>query len=121
MTVAPAVNLLPPSRQVIRVFAQRDFVHHGKHVRQYSLGRTDNRNFHFADGFLNAGWVNIDVDELRTRTEFVRVVGDTVIKTSADRKDHVRVVHGHVGFVKTVHAQHTDELRVGSRERAQSH
>ena len=121
MTVAPAVDLLPPSGQVIRIFAQGDFVHHGEHVRQYSFGRPYDWHFHLADGFLNTGWVDVDMNELCTRTELVRVVGDTVIETSTDRKNHVRVVHGHVGFVKTVHAQHTDELRVGSRERAQSH
>ena len=80
MTVAPAVDLLPPARQVIRIFAQGDFVHHGEHVRQYSFGRPYDWHFHFADGFQNAGWVDVDVNELRTGHQLIRVVGNAVIK-----------------------------------------
>ncbi|MNL74526.1 hypothetical protein D3C87_2001750 [compost metagenome] len=55
------------------------------------------------------------------RAIFRQIVGGTVVKAHADGKDHVRVMHGFVGFVSPVHTEHADALTVRAGKRAQSH
>ena len=50
-----------------------------------------------------------------------QIVGCTVIKAYPNGKDHIRVMHGHVGFVGTVHTQHTQRLTMRCRKRPQPH
>ena len=57
----------------------------------------------------------------RVRTILGQVIGGPVVKANADGKNHVRVVHGHVGFIGAVHPQHPQRLRVCRRESAKSH
>ena len=54
-------------------------------------------------------------------TEFCRVIGYAVIKTRTNTQNHIGVVHGHVGFIGTMHAQHTNKLWIITWERTQAH
>ena len=53
--------------------------------------------------------------------EAVEPAGDAVVEAGADADHHVAVVHGQVGLVGAVHAEHADELRVRGREGAEAH
>ena len=55
------------------------------------------------------------------RAIFRQVVGGTIVKTHTDGKDHIGVMHRHVGFIGTVHTQHTQRLAVGGGKRPQPH
>ena len=45
----------------------------------------------------------------------------TVVKTRPDCQNHIGIVHGQIGFVSAVHAQHAQILSVIGRIRAQAH
>src|SRR5690606_24267859 len=64
---------------------------------------------------------NVDMDDGRAGAVFAGVVGGAVIEARTYRHDQVGVVHGHVGFVGAVHAEHADELLVVVGEAAQAH
>jgi hypothetical protein len=62
------------------------------------------------------------VDDLaRHLGEVLRIADDAVVEAGTDRQQHVAVLHGHVGFVGAMHAEHADELLVGGRVAAQAH
>ena len=60
-------------------------------------------------------------DLARTRREVRRVADHTVVETRADGDQHVAVLHGHVGFVRAVHAEHAEEFLVARAVAAQTH
>ena len=55
------------------------------------------------------------------RTELTHRIGHTVVKTRTHRKNHVAMVHRHIGFIEAVHAQHAEELTVSSWVSTQAH
>ena len=55
------------------------------------------------------------------RAEFFDVAGHTVIETRTDGNQYITVVHRHVGFIGTVHAEHADKLRVSGWIGTQPH
>ena len=61
------------------------------------------------------------MNDLGLRAELVDLAGHPIVEAGADGDQHVAVMHGHVGFIGAVHAQHADELPVGGRVGAQSH
>ena len=53
--------------------------------------------------------------------EGVEPAGDAVVEAGADAHHHVAIVHGHVGFVGAVHAEHAEPVRAGRRIGAEAH
>ena len=50
-----------------------------------------------------------------------QIVRRSVIKTYPDGKNHIRVMHRHIGFVGAVHSQHAQCLTMRCRKRPQPH
>jgi len=50
-----------------------------------------------------------------------QIIGGAIVKTYADCKDHVSVVHRHVRFIGAVHPEHAERLTMGGREDPQPH
>ena len=73
------------------------------------------------DSFLNRGWINVNVNNPSVRTELFRIVCHSIIKARTNGKDHIRLVHGLIGFIKPMHAEHSDKLIIRSWEGSQSH
>ena len=65
--------------------------------------------------------VDIHVDYFGVRAEAVQLPRDPVIEAGSDGDQDVAVVHRHVCFIGSVHAEHLDELRVGAGECAEAH
>jgi hypothetical protein len=59
--------------------------------------------------------------DLGAGAELAHGVGHAIVKARTHGEDHIRVVHGHVGFVEAVHAQHAQKLLVRSRIGTQPH
>lgn len=57
----------------------------------------------------------------RVRTILRQIVGRAIVKAHAYGKDHIGMMHRHVGFIGAVHTQHTQCLTVGSGKCPQSH
>mmetsp|Transcript_75033 Transcript_75033/g.176104 ORF Transcript_75033/g.176104 Transcript_75033/m.176104 type:complete len:330 (-) Transcript_75033:4705-5694(-) len=55
------------------------------------------------------------------RAEVLGVADDSVVKACTHGQQHIAVLHGHVGLVGAVHAEHAEETRVGARHCAQAH
>lgn len=47
--------------------------------------------------------------------ELVRHRNHPVVKAGSDGNQHVAVLHGEVGFIGAVHAEHADKLAIGGR------
>ena len=66
--------------------------------------------------------IDVDVDDLALDgREMLRVADHAVVEARTDGEEHVAVLHRHVRFVGTVHAEHAEELGVARRDRAQPH
>ena len=65
--------------------------------------------------------VDIDVDLLGVRREGVEPAGDAVVEARADAEHHVAIMHGHIGFVGAVHAEHAQPVLAGRRIGAEAH
>ncbi|MNZ14166.1 hypothetical protein D3C78_310830 [compost metagenome] len=61
------------------------------------------------------------MDDLGVRAELGRAVDHAVVETRTDGEDHVSVVHGQVGGVAAVHAEHAEELAIAARIAAEAH
>ena len=60
------------------------------------------------DHFVDGGWIYIDVCFDRLGAECVQPSCDAVVKSCPDVDHQVAVVHGHIGLIKPMHAQHAD-------------
>ena len=70
---------------------------------------------------VDRGAVDIDVDLLRSWREGVDPAGDAVVEARADADHHVAIVHGVVGLVGAMHAEHAEPLLVGGGISAEPH
>ena len=61
------------------------------------------------------------MDLLRARREGIDPAGDAVVEARADADHHVAIVHGVVGLVGAMHAEHAEPLLVGGRVGAEPH
>ena len=73
------------------------------------------------DVLVDRGAVDIDMDLLGARREGIDPAGDAVIEARADADHHVAIVHGVVGLVGAMHAEHAEPLLVGGRISAEPH
>ena len=115
----PLADLLPPALELSAVDGQRLRAPQPDHVFE-DVRIADDRNIDH-DVLVDRRGVDINVDLGRIRRELVELAGDAVIEARADVEHHVTVVHGQIGFVGAVHAQHPDELLIRSRVGPQSH
>ena len=60
-------------------------------------------------------------DFFRFFAEFGRHRHHAVVKTRAHSHHHIGIMHGQIGFISAVHAEHAEELPVGRRISAQAH
>ncbi|MGF6549829.1 hypothetical protein QFZ96_004900 [Paraburkholderia youngii] len=88
---------------------------------QHFLHVADDRNVDL-DALGNGRRIDVDMDDLaRPRREVIRIADHAVVETRADGDQHVAVLHRHVGFVRTVHAEHAEEFLVARAVAAQAH
>ena len=117
---APFVDLLPPAGDSFFVRRLADFLQRSDHFGQHAFHRTYNRHVGL-DGLGDGRRVDVDMNDLGIRAELARAVDHPVIEPRAHGQDHIGVVHGQVGGVAAVHAEHADELTVRTRECAEAH
>ena len=55
------------------------------------------------------------------RGKVLGIANHTVVKTGTHSQQHIAVLHGVIGFKRTVHAQHAKESAVVGRKGAQAH
>ena len=120
LPAAPAVNHAPPVRVRRAVLLYAELVSRLKELPEDNLAGSDDRDVG-PDGLGDRGRIDVDMDNLGVRAELRDVVRDAVSKPRSDGKDDVGVVHGHVGLIGAVHAEHSEEASVSCRERAESH
>ena len=65
--------------------------------------------------------VDIDVDDLCVRGKFMQLSGDTVVETCSDGEQQIALTDCHIGRIRAVHAEVSDEQRVFRGDRAASH
>ena len=73
------------------------------------------------DILVDAGRIDIGVDFQAAGAEGAQAPRHAVIETRADIEHDVTAMHGHVGFVGAVHAQHAEELRIAAGKGAEAH
>ena len=65
--------------------------------------------------------VDVAMNLGRVRREAADQTGDAVIETRPEVEHQVAAMHGQIGFIGAVHAQHAEEMLVGGRQRAETH
>ena len=115
-----AVDLPPPGGDGGAVHWRRIGLPGRQQRRQRAAGIGDDGQLD-RHVLVDAGRVDVDVDFPALGAEGVEPAGDAVVEAGADVQQHVAAVHGQVGLVSAVHAQHAEELRVAGREGAQPH
>ena len=118
---APFNNLLPPGGERFRIrYAGRgfqkllDFV---EHIRQIA------NNGHIdLDSLGNRGRVYVNVNDLaRNCRKIRRIANHAIIESGSDGYQDIAILHGHIGLIGAMHAQHTERLLVGRRIAPQTH
>ena len=115
----PLGDLLPPGMQRLLVRLgggapqPHQILQHPADIAQYA--DVD------AHVLVDRGGIDVDVDLLGARRERIQPPGDAVVEPRADAHHHVAVVHGHVGLVGAVHAQHAEPVLARGRIGAQPH
>ena len=61
------------------------------------------------------------MNNLCAGAELAHRIGDSVIKSGANGKDHITVMHRHIRLVKPVHSQHAQKLPVSGRVGTEPH
>jgi len=121
VAAAPQLDLRPPAleRGLVRFSPGRlqlldEFLQHFAHV-------ADDRYVDLHPLRDRRG-VDVDMDDgALLLKEMFGIADHAVIEARADREQHVAVLHRHVGFIGSVHAEHAHELRVGRGITAESH
>ncbi|CAH2600075.1 protein of unknown function [Rhodovastum atsumiense] len=116
----PRIDLPPPAGDRGAVGLRRVGVP-GRKQRGQSAAGVGNDGDLDGNVLVDRGRVDVDVDLLRMRAEGVQPPGHPVVEARADRQHDIAAMHGEVGFIGAVHAQHAQELRIGGREGAESH
>src|SRR5690606_17736476 len=114
---APAVDLVPPRLQSLLV-SLGGGAPEANHVFQYAAGIANDRNVD-ADILVDRGGIDVDVDLLGIGRECIDAPRNAVIEARADAQHDVAIMHGHVGFIGAVHAQHAEPVftrcRIGTK------
>ena len=117
---APMVDLLPPGAQSrvigLVAFGAPDRDHVFEHMG--AIAHDGQVDLHV---LVDGRWINIDVDLLRTRREGVEATGDAVVEPRADRDHEIAIMHGVIGLVGAMHAQHAQPVVAGGRIGAKPH
>ena len=61
------------------------------------------------------------MNDLGARAELANGVGHSVIEARTHSQNDVAVMHSHVRFIETMHAEHPKELSIGRRICAKTH
>src|SRR3546814_15519740 len=61
------------------------------------------------------------VNLLAVRREGIQPASDAIIESRAQAQDQIGAIHRHIGFIRAMHAQHSQPLRRGSRASAKAH
>ena len=117
LTGAPVFNLLPPVTVIIQRLLRFLLLQQFEHLIEYQTSIADNRNIR-SDGFRNRGRIDVDMQHGRIWAIFCQVIGRSIVKAHADGEDHIGMMHGHVCFVSSMHAQHPKRLPMCCRKRA---
>lgn len=70
---------------------------------------------------VDGGWVDVDVDFLGEGREGIEAAGDAVVEARTHAHHHVAIMHGHVGLVSAVHAQHAQPFLAARRIGTEAH
>ena len=92
----------------------------GKQGAQNGGGIPDDRHVD-GDVLVDARRVDIRVNFLGVGAEGIETAGNTVIEPGADIEQHVAAVHGKIGLVGAVHAEHAEKKRILGGVCAQAH
>ena len=117
-TVAPSprLDLRPPGFERLGIGALARGRELPVHLLQHFAHVADDGNVDL-HALRDRRWIDVDVDDLALLlVEVLRVADHAIVEARAHGEQHVAMLHGHVGFVSAVHAEHAGEQRVGGRE-----
>ena len=115
----PAIDLSPPGGQAVSLSRWKTGKSGGDRLNTHPriAHHTDIHPHQLIDG----GGVDIDMDFLRSWRKSVQPTCHPVVETGADSDHHVAVVHGVIGFIGAVHADHAQPRGIVRRKGTQSH
>ena len=87
------------------------FLELGHDAAQNALGIADDGHVRFTN-LANFGRVDIDMDDLGVRREFIELASHSITEAGAGSNDEVAFRHGHVGVFGAMHAHRTQAQRM---------
>ena len=117
IAAAPGADLLPP-RLGVGLLALG--LERGDQIAQHVGDVADDRHIDL-DVLVDRRRVDIDVDLLGARRERIGTAGDPVVEARADAQHDVAAMHGHVGLVGAVHAEHAEPVLARRRIGSETH
>ena len=105
MTRAPLLNLLPPVADFIQRLLSLFMVEQFQHLFQYQAGVANDRHVG-RNGLGYRSGIDINMQHRRVRTVPGQIIRCTIVEAHANGENHVGMVHGHIGFIGPMHAQH---------------
>ena len=109
---APAVDLVPPDLQRFGVGTDLSPLDFRDHVLKHRGHWSDDGNVGVHD-LRYRRRIDVDMQYGRFGAELAWVrIGHAVVETRAGAKQHVAIMHRHVGFIGAMHAEHAEKLGV---------
>ena len=116
----PSADFVPPRVDLGPVRLRQHGLPFREHIAQHIAAITHNADFRLHI-LVDRGRINVDMDFLRVRRKRIQPPRDPVIEPRADADHHIAIMHGHIGFIGTMHPQHAHPLRISRRISAQPH
>ena len=107
--LAPLLDLSPPFGQPFGMGLAPPRFPHAQQVFEHMGNVPDDRHVDM-DHLVDRGGVDIDMRLFGFRAERVNAPRDPVIKPRADIDHQIAAMHGHIGLIQPVHAQHPHPL-----------
>ena len=120
MVAFPFVQLIPPRFPPFFLIAVHRGTQHAVQFLKHSFAIAHDGDIH-VNVLSNRGGINVNVDDFGSRTKLGNLAGDAIIKPGTHGNHQIRIMHGHVGHVRPVHAEHPQRQWMFPRKRSQRH
>lgn len=121
IALLPLVDLVPPGHENTLIKTLQRFLDLDDQLLQHVLHVAHDGDVDL-DALGDARWIDVDVDNLTLDLcEMLEIADHTIVETNAHGDHHVDVLHGHVDFVRTMHTQHAQKVRIRNQDRTQAH
>ena len=117
---APSINFRPPGFQGFGICFAPARLPNFEHILQNMRHIPKDRDIDM-DHLVDRGGININMRFCRPGAKGIKPASDPVIKSCANIDHQITIMHHHIRFIQTVHAQHAQPIGTVTRITAEPH